>query len=113
MAKNRSLARKAADGAISLTKQELIERGQRAGRQIVLVPPKDTTQTCSRCKSKPKIAIGLKTRTYECGVCGMVLDRDLNAARNILAAGFNGACVESRRPAKATADTGSLSMEVA
>lgn len=41
-----------------------------------------SSQTCSQCSSKTKIT--LATRTYRCSNCGMVLDRDVNAARNII-----------------------------
>ena len=49
-----NMARKAADAAIAATKRELIERGMRAGRKVVLVPPAYTTMTCSRvlCESQ-------------------------------------------------------------
>jgi putative transposase len=45
-----------------------------------------TSQTCSACGAKdgPK---PLQVRTWQCGTCGAVHDRDLNAARNVLAAG--------------------------
>ncbi len=45
-----------------------------------------TSQTCSACGAKdgPK---PLHVRSWQCGVCGMVHDRDVNAAQNILAAG--------------------------
>jgi transposase len=60
--KKTALARKAADAAIGACKTELIQRGKRAGRKVVLVPPAYTTMTC-----------------------GYTADRDLNAARTILA----------------------------
>lgn len=48
-----------------------------------------TTQTCSSCGSKdsetrPKGIAGLGIRTWCCGGCGAVHDRDVNAAKNIL-----------------------------
>jgi putative transposase len=48
-----------------------------------------STQTCSACniRSGPKGIAGLGMRAWTCGVCGAVHDRDVNAARNILAAG--------------------------
>lgn len=43
-----------------------------------------TSKTCSRCGwVKPKL--GLAERTYRCDECGLVIDRDVNAARNIAA----------------------------
>ncbi|MFW9622282.1 MAG: zinc ribbon domain-containing protein [Macromonas sp.] len=50
-----------------------------------------TTQTCSCCgvipASSPKGRAGLRIREWTCSECGAVNDRDVNAARNILAAG--------------------------
>jgi putative transposase len=50
-----------------------------------------TTQTCLRCKgiscSSPKGRAGLGIREWVCADCGPLNDRDLNAARNILARG--------------------------
>lgn len=41
-----------------------------------------SSQTCSQCGSKTKIT--LATRTYQCTTCGLTIDRDENAARNII-----------------------------
>jgi putative transposase len=48
-----------------------------------------STQTCSACDSRagPKGREGLGIRGWTCGACGAIHDRDVNAARNILAAG--------------------------
>lgn len=53
-----------------------------AGRSYVAVNPAYTTQDCSCCGHRQVLA--LADRTYTCPCCGLVLDRDLNAARNIL-----------------------------
>jgi putative transposase len=79
-----TMARKAADSAISAVKRELVERGRRAGRKIVLVPPAYTTMTCSECSEK-QARLGLAERTFQCQDCGYTADRDRNAARVILA----------------------------
>lgn len=80
-----TMARKAADAAIGAAKRELIERGTRAGRTVVLVPPAYTTMTCSECAAKTKSRLGLGVRTFGCDNCGYTAGRDLNAARTILA----------------------------
>lgn len=50
------------------------------------VPAKDTTISCSRCENMvPK---SLAVRTHRCNKCGLVLDRDHNAAINILKKGL-------------------------
>lgn len=80
-----TMARKAADAAIGAAKRELIERGMRAGRTVVLVPPAFTTMTCSECAARTKSRLGLGVRTFRCDDCGYTAGRDLNAARTILA----------------------------
>lgn len=80
-----TMARKAADAAIGQAKRELIERGRRAGREVVLVPPAYTTMTCSACGTRTKERLGLGQRVFRCEACGFTADRDLNAARTILA----------------------------
>ena len=56
-----------------------------AGRMLIKVNPKGTTQWCSACgQIVPK---DLSVRVHDCPHCGLVLDRDFNAALNILALG--------------------------
>ncbi len=45
-----------------------------------------STQTCSQCGARTKLA--LWQRVYDCSTCGLTLDRDVNAARNIRAEGL-------------------------
>jgi len=53
-----------------------------AGRTLVKVNPAGTTQRCSACgEHVPKT---LAERLHNCPACGLVLGRDLNAARNVL-----------------------------
>lgn len=97
LAKSR-MARKSADGAIAATKATLIEYAQRAGRKVVLVPPAYTTMTCSGCGVRAKSRLLLSERVFVCQPCGMIQDRDRNAARVILArAGLNPAGAEAVR----------------
>jgi putative transposase len=84
-----TMARKAADAAIGAAKRELIDRGLRAGRKVVLVPPAYTTMTCSECGEK-QARLGLAERTFQCRDCGYTADRDRNAARAILATAERG-----------------------
>lgn len=67
-----------------------------------------TSQVCSACgmKDGPK---PLSVREWTCGACGTVHDRDVNAARNIVAAGRAGtlnACGGTVRPGLAPAGPG-------
>jgi putative transposase len=52
-----TMARKSPDAAIGAAKAQLIQRGTRAGRTVVLVPPAYTTMTCSSCASINKTEI--------------------------------------------------------
>ncbi|AOW95025.1 transposase [Rhodococcus sp. WMMA185] len=85
-----TMARKAADAAIGAAKRELVDRGLRAGRKVVLVKPAYTTMTCSRCFARAKQQLGLDERTFLCRCCGHTDDRDRNAARVILAVAERG-----------------------
>lgn len=61
-------------------------KAEEAGRTFLTVDPKNTSQMCSGCgQLVPK---DLSVRVHSCPYCGLVLDRDLNAARNILARGL-------------------------
>jgi putative transposase len=65
-----------------------------AGKRVEAIPPAFTTQDCSGCGER--IWKSLSVRTHICTNCGLILDRDENAARNILAssrAGPSGAHV--------------------
>jgi len=55
-----------------------------AGMRCVAVDSRGTSQNCSDCGSIPLIKKTLSVRTHVCVDCGLVLDRDVNAARNIL-----------------------------
>jgi putative transposase len=52
-----------------------------AGKRVEAVPPAYTTQDCSGCGER--IYKSLSVRTHVCTHCGLVLDRDENAALNI------------------------------
>ena len=86
---DRRLCLPAADAAIGAAKRELVERGRRAGRTVVLVPPACTTMTCSECGEK-QARLGLAERTFQCRDCGYTAGRDRNAARVILATAERG-----------------------
>ncbi len=64
-------------------KQYLTYKAGSAGREVVLVDPTDTSKTCSNCGAIFE-GLSLSERWVECA-CGLWLDRDHNAAMNILA----------------------------
>jgi putative transposase len=57
-------------------------KAARAGARLIEVDPRNTTQDCSGCGAKVPKELG--DRQHECPHCGLSIDRDLNAARNIL-----------------------------
>ncbi|MFE2287525.1 RNA-guided endonuclease InsQ/TnpB family protein [Streptomyces sp. NPDC059443] len=94
-----TMARKAADAAISATKTALVEMGRKHGRAVYLVHPAHTTMECAQCGARTKHALPLSERTYACTVCGAVSPRDKNSAHVMLVrAGLNPAGAEGVRP---------------
>jgi putative transposase len=61
-----------------------------AGVRVVAVDPRRTTQSCSHCGGLPDAPLPLSARRYECGQCGLSLDSDLNAAKNVLQRAWTG-----------------------
>lgn len=60
-------------------------KAEEAGRRIIKVPAKNTSQMCSSCGIK--VSKDLSVRVHSCPVCGLIIDRDYNAALNILRLG--------------------------
>ncbi|MBT2543924.1 transposase [Streptomyces sp. ISL-44] len=79
-----TMARKAADAAISATKHELINMARKHGRDLRLVHPAHTTMDCGHCGARIKHELPLSERTYTCSMCGAVSPRDKNSARVML-----------------------------
>jgi putative transposase len=70
------------DAAWSMFRSVLTYKAESAGRKYTEVNPAYTSQDCSGCGQRvPK---PLSERVHVCPCCGLVLDRDVNAARNIL-----------------------------
>ncbi len=62
-------------------------KAEDAGTRLIRVPPGGTSQTCSGCGVV--VRKQLSERTHSCPACGLVIDRDTNAARNILRLGLS------------------------
>jgi putative transposase len=85
MVKNHHLARHILDGAWGQFFTMLSYKAESAGRILIKVAPHNTSQNCSGCGKKvPK---KLAQRIHTCTHCGLIMDRDENAARNICQAG--------------------------
>ncbi|NFS44951.1 IS200/IS605 family element RNA-guided endonuclease TnpB [Clostridium sporogenes] len=55
------------------------------GRELIIAPSNyASSQLCSNCGNKSNQTKDLSCRTYICPVCGMIMDRDLNASKNLL-----------------------------
>jgi len=59
-----------------------------AGKRVIKINPAYTSQTCSSCGNRHKLS--LLDRIYHCPCCGLSMDRDENAAINILTLGTQG-----------------------
>lgn len=85
------MAKSPLDAGWAMLKTMLEQKSRQAGVVFEDVNEAYTTQTCSCCgaipASSPKGRAGLGIREWTCNECGAVHDRDVNAARNILAAG--------------------------
>ncbi len=82
MNQNKHLSFSSHDAGFGQFRQMLEYKAESAGIPLIAVNPKETSQDCSGCGAKvPK---KLKERVHTCPACGLVLDRDVNAARNIL-----------------------------
>ena len=85
------MAKSTLDAGWSGLKMMLKYKCHQAGIVFEVVNESYSTQTCSCCgnipASSPKGRTGLGIREWTCSVCESVHDRDVNAAKNILAAG--------------------------
>jgi putative transposase len=85
MGRSRGIRKSILDVAWTQFRQMTAAKAEEAGR-VILVNPKNTTKMCSTCgEIVPK---KLSERTHTCPHCGLVLDRDENAALNILQRGL-------------------------
>jgi len=86
-ASKRSLARGISDAGWATFRTMLEQKVARAGKRVVAVNPAYTSQRCNQCGHTEK-ANRPKQDTFRCQSCGHTDHADVNAARNILAAGL-------------------------
>jgi putative transposase len=86
MVHNHHLAKSIHDAAWGDFLAILAYKAASAGSHVVKVAPHYTSQRCSKCGAY--VQKSLSVRTHICTECGYVADRDVNAARNILAKAF-------------------------
>jgi putative transposase len=85
MVRNRHLSKSLLDAGWGTLKRGLVDQAAEADRQVVWVSPAYTSKTCFLCGAEWK-DLSLADRWVECS-CGWSMDRDVNAALNILWAG--------------------------
>ncbi len=89
MVKNRRLARHVADASFAEIRRQLAYKiGWHGGTLIVADRWFPSSKTCSGCGAV-RAKLTLAERSYVCDVCGLVMDRDVNAALNLARYGRN------------------------
>ncbi len=86
MLKNHYLAREITDVSWSDFTSKLFFKAESAGGKIVKMNPKNTSQKCSGCGEIVRKTLTM--RIHKCHHCSLEIDRDINAAQNILITGI-------------------------
>ena len=87
MVKNRRLARSVSDASLGEFRRQLEYKTARTGAALRVIDRwYPSSKTCSECGAV-KAKLSLSERVYRCDACGLSIDRDLNAAVNIMVAG--------------------------
>ena len=89
MSKDNDYNKSLLDSSMSRLLTMLTYKAKWYGRTIVKIPSDyPSSQLCSSCGYKNPITKNLSVRTWECPECGIIHDRDINAANNILRKGI-------------------------
>ncbi|MCX6656862.1 MAG: transposase, partial [Candidatus Bathyarchaeota archaeon] len=86
MNRNRHLSKSIADAGWGLLRKALTYMASLSEGVTAFVDPRDTSQICSGCGAR--VMKDLSVRVHVCPMCGLALDRDVNAARNVLKRGL-------------------------
>ena len=113
LVRNRRLAKAISDVGWSRLRRWAEYYGKPQGVPVVAVPPKYTTQDCSGVLAngtpcRTRIRKSLSMRTHICPRCGLILDRDHNAAAVILQQGLVVARVDGRWPQETSEVSGTV-----
>jgi putative transposase len=91
MLRNRRLARRVADAGFGLLRRQLAYKtAWHGGRLVTAGRFYPSSKTCAGCGAV-KAKLALSERTYRCHACGLAIDRDMNAAANLLHLAASGA----------------------
>jgi len=114
MMKNRRLARVIADVGFYEFRRQLEYKCQWYGSELVVVSRTfPSSKMCSQCGHRKK-ELSLSEREYHCEQCGLEIDRDLNAALNLVAVSLpetQNACGEEVRHSKSSEICNAASMK--
>ena len=106
MVKNHRLAKAVSDASFGEFRRQLEYKTARSGAALHVIDRwYPSSKTCSACGAV-KAKLSLSERVYRCDACGLVMDRDLNAAVNILVAG---SAPETQNAHRETVKRGDLS----
>ena len=105
MVKNHRLARSVSDASLGEFRRQLEYKTARTGAALHVVDRwYPSSKTCSKCGTV-KAKLSLSERVFHCDACGLSIDRDLNAAVNILVAGSAPETINARGGDISRADT--------
>lgn len=97
MVRNHRLAKAVSDAAFGEFRRQLDYKTAKTGARLHVVDRWfASSKTCSKC-GRVKAKLSLAERVYKCDGCGLAIDRDLNAAVNILVAGSAPETVNAHR----------------
>jgi putative transposase len=88
MGRSRGMRKSIRDAAWTQLIEYTSNKAEEAGRTVVLVNPRNTSKMCSNPNCGKLVEKDLSVRVHDCPHCGLVLDRDQNAALNILRLGL-------------------------
>jgi putative transposase len=88
MGRSRGMRKSIADAAWTQVIDDTCNKAEEAGRTVVVVNSRNTSKMCSNPNCSQLVEKDLSVRVHSCPHCGLVLDRDQNAAINILRLGL-------------------------
>ncbi len=86
MLRNHHLSKSISDVSWNMLQSFTAYKAECAGKVVTFVNPKNTSQECSRCGRIVRKNLNIKI--HQCPYCGLILDRHVNAAINILHRGM-------------------------
>ena len=90
MIKNHKISKSLSDVTLSIIIRQLQYKSKWQNKKMYQVDAFfPSSQICTRCGYKNPITKNLNIRKYTCPNCGITLDRDYNAAENIMFEGLN------------------------